>query len=293
MDKKTSGILLIATGHAYYGRMAFNIAMSIKAVDKDFPIALVHSGSSLNHISNRNMCVFDHLIALPPRFKSDFGAKLHLDELTPFEETLYLDVDMAWLPRNKPSELFEKLKDIEFTGITEGYYDIENPEKSAPAKHYYYWAEPTEIVEKYGLQKGRLYQWRSEVMYFKKTDRVQRMFQKAREVYADPGLNSMKLFAHHVPDELALNIACAIEGIEPHQFNWQPSYWNRMHGEYMPAIDELYGKYYLLSCGSNVSSGSLKKGYDRVVKAAAYKLGIQYNFPLISKRDFMKERQIM
>lgn len=286
------GIMLIACGHPFYGRMAYNLAMTIKAVDATFPIALAHSEKSLSHLSPQQMRFFDQLILLPIE-NAGFSTKLHLDELSPFEETLFLDADMAWMPKRTPTELFQELYGYEYTGITEGYYDIEEPENSKPSDRYYFWAQPEEIVQKYGLKTGRLYQWRSEVVYFKKTERVLAFFKTAREIHNNPRLESIMLFGEQMPDELPINISAAIHGIEPHAYKWTPALWPRMHGANIMSFDETYSSHYLLSCGSNYTHGDTSKFYDRLVKVAAYKFNVEHVFPLMNKRDFIPERASM
>lgn len=274
------GIILFACGHSFYGRMAYNFALSVKAVDKDFPVVVVHSENSLSHISIEKRWVFDQMILLPGG--TGFGVKLQLDLLSPFEETLYCDVDMAWMPKRNPSELFEELKDVEFTSITEGHTE----DKS---QKYYFWADPAEIKKKYGIE-GKLYQWRSEVMYFKKTDRVKEMFALARKVHADPGLTSVIKFGNQVPDELALIIATGKLGIEPHVYKWCPALWPRLHGNNYGNPAQLYDKYYLLSCGGNYATGDLKKLYNNIMKIACAKFKTQHIFPLQDKKSLIPDR---
>lgn len=284
------GICIIAFGHPYYGRYSFNLALSIKAVDKDFPIAIIHSEGSLSHLNTQQRSFFDHFILLPESEAKGFGCKLHLDLLSPFEETLFLDADMAWMPKRSPHELFEELKDYEYTSITEGSYDIETSDREKASKRYYFWADPDEIKKVYKLEKGTLYQWRSEVIYFKKTKTVKSMFKKAREIYSKPKLNSIIHFGNQIPDELAFNISAALHDIHPHKYLWTPAYWPRLHGEHVPPFEQLYSTYYLLSCGSNTASGSLKGVYDRIIKVAASKFKMQHLFPLYNKREFIKDR---
>ena len=274
------GIILLASEHALYGRLAYNMCMSIKAVDKDFPVALVHDGLAVNHLSDTQRRLFDKLIGMD--CPGAFGAKLYLDQLTPFDKTLYLDVDMAWLPKYSPRDLIRSLKDTDFASITEGSTEDPSPK-------YYFWADIEEIKRVYSVEK--MYQWRSEVMFFQKSERVTKMFERARSVYENHQLTTIHFFGGHIPDELAINIATAIEGIEPHVYKWTPAYWPRLHGEHITSLEALYTKYYALSCGSNVVSSNTKKLYDRIIKAAAYKLKQPYLFPMVNKRDVIKSRQ--
>lgn len=284
------GIILIAIGSPFYGRFAFNLALSIKSVDPQFPVAIITAGAALNHLNSKQKGIFDQVIEQPVECGSGFATKLYLDELSPYDETLYLDADMGWLPKHSPNFLMDSMVESEFSAITEGYCDMATQDKSNANSKYYFWADTDEIGLKYNITEGKLYQWRSEVMYFKKTERVLSMFKTAREIYKAPGLKSIHLFANHIPDELAINISTAIHGIEPHRYKWMPAYWPRMNGDHMPSLEELYSKYFLLSCGSNVTTGNTKVTYNRVMKAAAYKLGFQHLFPLINKKESMPER---
>lgn len=277
------GIIVVACGHPYYGRLAYNLALSVKAIDPHFPVGVIHSEGSLSHLSTERRAVFDHFILLAGG--TGFGCKLHLDILSPFEETLYLDADMAWMPKRSPVELFNELKGVGFTSITEGHTEDKSPK-------YYFWADPEEIRTRYDIT-GRIYQWRSEVMYFKKTSAVKQMFKMARQVYSNPDLKSLIKFGNQVPDELAINIACAYYDIHPHQYKWCPALWPRLHGNNATSAADVYSKYYLLSCGSNYATGDLKKLYNSILKAAAFKMKTQHIFPLMDKKSFIPDRQKM
>jgi hypothetical protein len=270
------GILLIATGHPYYGNMAYNLALSIKSVE-EIEVAVVFTVESLSHLNPSQTAVFDHKIELPEDYRTGFGVKLHLDQLTPFEKTLCLDVDMLWLGK-KPSELFTELDGKGFTIITEGDSD-------KPNSKYYFWADLKEIQDVYGVKK--VYQTRSEVIYF---DAGTKVFETARELTPELQLKTIRMFGTFIPDELYFNIAMAISGVEPHAPNWMPAYWSRLHGEIMPNLSLLYRQYYLLSFGSNAASPIMKRAYDNVMKIVAHKLRMPYIFKLKSKKEWAPGR---
>lgn len=271
-----NGIILIATGHANYGNMAYNLALSIKSVE-DMPIAIVHSGDGLGHLNEEQCSIFDHKIELPETFKPGMGAKLHLDQLTPFENTLALDVDMLWLGR-KPSELFAELTGTEFNIITEG-----NDEKPNPK--YYFWADVKEIQSAYGVD--RVWQSRSEVIYFEKSTKV---FKEARKLNPEKKLKTIRRFGEWIPDELYFNIALAKLGIDPGKPLWMPAYWARLHNEVMPNLALLYKEYFLLSFGSNAASPIMKRAYDNVMRVVCNKLRMPYIFRLKSKKEWAPGR---
>jgi len=277
-----NGIVIIATGAPFYGRMAYNLAVTIKSTE-DIPVAVLYNGSGLNHLSQKQRDIFDSIVEIET---NSFAAKLCLYDHSPYQHTLYLDADMAWLPYRKPSQLFSELQNVDFTSITEGYFDYETGDDKGNLM-YHYWCDVGEAKEKYKLS-GKYYQWRSEVIYFKKGAISKKLFEEAKKIYAKPKVDARK-FAGHIPDELAINIAACKLGIEPHQFRWLPAYWHRLHGE-GKGLADIARNYYLLSVGGNYASGTMKDCYNRVCKAAHNKLKLQYLFTLQSKKAVLPER---
>jgi hypothetical protein len=271
------GIVIIATGHPYYGRMAFNLALTIKAAE-NIPIAIIYRQPGINHLNEHQRSIFDHTILLGDNYGTGFTTKLYLDELSPFDKTLFLDADMLWLPSMKPSELFDSLNGIQYTGITEGKTGDAN-------RGYYFWGDHDEILKVYEVQT--IYQWRSEIIYFEKGTQV---FSTSRTLHPEIHLKSVKRFGDLIPDELYLNIATAICNVHPHQYKWTPAYWPRMHGDFIKP--QLNG-YYLVSFGSNYASPQMKNLYDKILRNATTTTGMQSNFVLHSKRSFMEERKKM
>lgn len=268
-----TGIIIIATGHANYGNMAYNLALSIKSIEPEVEIAVVYSDAGLSHLNTSQQEIFNYKIELPTEYRTGFGVKLHLDQLTPFNKTLYLDADMLWLGK-KPSELFEQLNGVGFTIITEGNSDT-------PNNKYYFWAEPSEIKTAYNVKL--IWQTRSEVMYFEKGTKV---FKKAREISPESKLKTIRRFGEFMPDELYFNISMALLGVDPHKANWMPGYWNRLHGEVMPNLSVLFREYFLLSFGSNAASPIMKRAYDNVMIIVCNKLRLPYIFKLKSKKEW-------
>lgn len=278
------GILIIATGHPYYGRMAYNLCVSIKANEPDIPIALVYNEEAISHLDDYKRWDFDFLI---PAQDLHIGtaAKLFAYDYTPFENTLLLDADMIWLPDRKPSQLFDYFKDTEFTCIAEG--TSENP-----SGDYYFWAGMEEIRMVYGIQS--MYQFRSEVMFFKKTDRIKKFFDDAKIVYANPRLKTIRQHAGTVPDELALNIAAAQNDIHPHAVGWNPSYWFQLNQMKMPDPTTLAKTYFLASMGGNVAPGPIKKFYNTLMAGylTRMKRPPRSFFELDQKKDLIRSRQV-
>jgi len=255
-----AGIILISTGHPNYGKMAYNLLNTLKAADPSTAVALIHDNKAIAHLPETERRAFDVLIELPSVYGTGFSAKLHLDQLTPFEKTLYLDVDMLWISKRKPSELLAELNGVQFTIITEGDSD-------KPNLKYYFWADEKEILQNYKIEW--VPQTRSEVMYFEKGTKV---FEKARQLNPERKLLTIRKFGTLIPDELYFNIAMGILNIKPHVMNWQPAYWARLNGDRLPEVKDLRNGFYLLSFGSNFVSSTLQKVYDNFMIATSHNL---------------------
>ncbi len=278
------GFCIFATGHPLYGRAAYNLAMSLKAMG-DVQICVLFNGRAMNHINEDQLEFFDHVIKLPDEIPHNTTCKMYVNEYSPFKKTILLDADMLWLPYKDPNELFELFQHTHFTGITEGK---EDDLKTNPP--YYFWADVAEIKEHYQL-KGMIYQWRSEFLYF--DEEGGKIIDRALEILGTHKLTSVKNFANHMPDELCINIATAEAGVQPHKFRWIPAYWPHMHGNRIPALKDLKDTYYMMSFGSHTSSNTLKGVYDIIMRHACNKFKKQHVFRLMDKKYNIPERNLM
>lgn len=271
------GIVIVAVGHPIYGRYAYNLAASIKSIS-EVPIAILYKGAALSHISNRSF--FDYEIEIDAG--ENCGAKLCVYKYSPFDQTLLLDADMVWLPGKDPEELFAELKGIPFTGITEGC-------SNTPAGHYFFWGDLEEIRSVYKVD--RVFQWRTEVLYFEKGKIAKKIFADALRIYNNPKLKEVKKFGSGVPDELAVNIAAAISLQEPHKERWQPSYWCALMRGKTKQLSDIVNEYWLLSVGGNNALPNEQLLYNKLMKTVCYKLGISHIFPLQNKAEILPERR--
>lgn len=276
----TKGFIIVACGAPFYGRMAYNLAVTIKAAE-DIPVTVLHNGGGLSHLTGVQLGIFDTIIEIETQ---SFGAKLSLLDHTPYDRTIYLDADTAWMPGKKPSDLFAELDGVSFTSITEGYYDLDEM-KDYGNPMYHFWCNPGEAKLNYELS-GKFYQWRSEIMYF--TKEAKPLFDLAKFIYDDPQV-TVKQFAGKTPDELAINIAACKLGIEPHVYKWKPVFWHRLHGE-GKILQQIMPDYYILSAGGNFATPVMKTCYNNICKSAHRKLGLQYIFTLESKKSIMADR---
>jgi hypothetical protein len=274
------GIFLIACGHAYYGKMAAALAATLKASDKTLPIHLAYAGDALNHLSAGEKDLFDSYSIIPPEYYTTaqgvkwIRTKMFIYELSPFDETLYLDCDILWLKRS-PAELFDQLKnyDITFSNFGSGGS---------------MWANHQEIKKAYNITQP-IYGIHSELIYFKKSEKVKNFFDTALSIFDDIKIKHI-VFAGSIPDELPLSIAAAITNTKPHRSNYRPVFWAKME----PGHKHIYliaQKFYAVSMAGNTNTNFEIDTYNTLSSAAYHKLGLQKPFSWKMKRSFLPERK--
>lgn len=285
----TKGILIIACGHPFYGRMGFNLAASIKSMEPDMPIALRWAGDALNHLKNYDLLkVFDSVEQIPEHCYRIEGknkwirTKVFMYDLSPFAETIFIDADTIWFPKRKPSQLFKELEPAEITFANYTRHDLEK------VKDEQVWAKLSEVKAAYGFDKGYYYALQSEFVYFKRSETNAAYFKKAKEIYDNPKVNTI-IFAGFVPDEFAFSVAALLCGIEPHKYPYFPTYWHPVHKK----IDRetLFDRHYILSVGGAFQSDYFKKLYDQLASVAFRKLRLESPFKYINKRSWLPERK--
>ncbi len=281
MDK---GIIIIATGHHLYGRMAYNLTVSIKAKDPALPVALVFNESAMSHLSGDQRKIFDHLIPMEKPWRE---IRFSIPEITPFDKTLFLDVDMVWI-RDNPSEVFNILDSTAFACVNEGYFDVDAGIDSTN-KNYGFGADLKEMISRHKIKKGKVWKIRGEFMLFRKSKKMISLFQRAGSVYSSPGITTAS-FAGGAPTEFAFDIAMNKMGVDCHKANWQPAYWPSIHKGVIPELHEINKTFYAFSAGGARVSHSQKRIYDLVMQAACYKLGLKHVFHLQPKNQYIPER---
>lgn len=286
------GILLLALGHGDYGHMAATLAASIRE-HSDIPIHLIHYGRAWGAMSDKERSFFTseqpidrECITKDGKQEVFFKAKTCIYDLSPFEQTLFLDVDMIWLPNgarnNSVDNLFAELESVEFAMKNNGCMDMSSPDLY---KHSFLWCSPTEVKEAYGFTDECYYDLHSELIYFTKSEANKAYFDTVKEIFDKPKLalgawvqkqaNQPKQlieFSGDIPDEPAFSIACAIHKHYPHKLKWEPIYWEPSARNLN--IAEINAGFYALSIGGNTFTSTTQNNYNN----RAISLGAKYGF---------------
>lgn len=280
---KTRGILLLAMGHPNYGEMAANLGMSIKAGPPNMPIVLVTHGRALAHIP-MYLSMFTDIITVPDKMimkngkVTYFKAKTHIYDLSPFDETIFLDVDTLWFQRSPITQMFEELKNVDFTIETRG-----------TMKGKWFWGDIEEVKKKLNIT-NRVPDVHSEFIYFKKTAKNKIFFDKVKELYDNPPTKPTD-FAGDIPDEYAFTIAIALLGHYPHQERFLPLFWQNAEKPRM--LSSVVENFKGLSVGGTKFPDVAKRYYETVAKSAAQRVGGygHHYFRLRKKKTYLPERQ--
>ena len=274
-----AGILLIATGHPYYAHMAVNLAVSIKYHDRDMPISIIQDGQGFTMLEGWKQDLFNVIEAPKEMLNGDpYYLKLNLDKLTPYDKTLFLDVDMVWNNFLKPSELLSYLDGTEFTMVCRNELDPSGELLSR-------WMDMQAVAAAYKVDK--LYDVSSEVMYFEGQPKV---FDEARKAYKKPKTTVAK-FGDGYPDEAFFIMAMAKLGIAPHEVPFEPTYWEPRYFPKQHSRGHISG-FYAMSVGGAYTSSHIKKIYDSLMSHYYNSLGIAATpYQLVPKSRILKERR--
>jgi hypothetical protein len=322
------GILIIALGSPEYGRMAANLASSIRFADKDMKIHLVWSGESISHLTDAHKALFTSMAECPKEYYSKphpkslpvrqagfaekeglqnpllrrgqgeektvyIKAKTCMYELSPFDETLFLDADMIWFSNRQfknATTVFNELKGVELTFQNRGHFDLS---KDVLNENYSNWCNIKEVKEKYFTGaiekgKGRFYHLHSEFVFFRRSESNRQFFDLCREIFDNPKVKPAA-FDGDIPDELAFDIAVALTGKNPHKENYLPIHWFAMDGKV--SMHDLHDKYYGLSIGGNNLPARVVEKYKMLAKVYARALGLPYSFTITPKKRWSPTRK--
>lgn len=209
----SKGILLLAYGKPCYGRAAYNMATSLKNFDKDISICLLRDHAAFAK-DNFDFSVFDEQITIE---KEDIinpaFAKTKVYDYSPYDETLYLDVDGCALKSVAPlmdkcSESKNYFSTVVFDTIT----------KDGGGESNLIWAKKEDVWQHYQLNGEKLPTTQTSVFFFKKQKETKELFDKWRYNLQTNPLPFEKLLSSWggtQPDELYLSVTLAQIGIAP------------------------------------------------------------------------------
>lgn len=303
------GILLIALGSPQYGCYAANLAASIRYNDPDLPIHLVHTEESVSHLAAEHRALFSSMELCPPEAYTlpahshpttvngiqFIRAKTWMYELSPFAETLFLDVDTMILPGHSMAALMDELAaQCDFTIENRGYADLSSEQSLAD---YSVWCNVEDLRTCFSTeirkseQPLRYYNLHSELVYFKKTKANKKFFDKAKRIYDAPPVKATQ-FDSGLSDEFAFSTAMMLLQHYPHQDHYIRIYWSYAEKEH-DWYTHVTKNFLAFSLGGNMLRDRIKArviAYNNLFKQ---KLGLSYLFTPHHKKVWNRYRERM
>lgn len=294
-NSDSKGVLILALGHAYYGRLAAQLAMSIKSNTPDISISVVKTANSLNHCTAEYLKYFDNIIECPKEYYTnnkgfdDFiKCKIHIYDLTPYDKTIYLDADIIWLHNRNINDLFEELSEVEFTIQNRGAFELGKGKLEDKTS---WWCNVNDILPAYNIKDGIYYSLSSEFIYVKKATNVKKYFDKCKWVYDNIKIKHTK-FAGGIPDELIFSIAMILCDYYPHKTYYVPIYWEQAEKRRLIGA-ELSNLFYGFSLGGKIVGDREKKIYNDIVQKYCNQNGLKHYFQAKDKVQWLPDRQVI
>jgi hypothetical protein len=289
-----SGIVIVALGNSLYGNLAFNLALSLKANEPTIPIALFCNDTAIARLKERHKGYFDHIIKVDP---SDYlvdgkpqyqRVKCCVNKYTPFEKNLYIDADTLWLPNHKPSKLMEQIGDISFTALNNGGKYLCSTLKEV-RNGYTWWGNPEVITREWGLTT-ELWQLQTTMFFFQKS-KTEQYFKDCLRVYDTKDISVIG-WANGKPDEYCFNVACALNGLYPHIYDWMPVYIQSLcGGRVVPKIAELEENYWAISTVGHRINEKVALLYNNLLNKYCILKSIPDRFYHVNKGELLPERK--
>jgi hypothetical protein len=271
------GILLIAFGKPGYAYMAYNMALSIRKHSPNLHITLASDGVE-SYMRSGYSKLFDNIVHFTPQEAG--RVKVEMDTFSPYEHTLYLDVDGCLVSDIEP--FFDKL-------IEEGKpfnTDVHGEGGLTDVIPYAIWAKNTASWAWFELPLDARYQAiQSSITYFSKEAKP--LFEMAREKYNFPRKFLSHKWGNSIPDELIFSGCLAKLGWKV-GFEKRPIMFgnNIRQGLTRRNIGE---QYHVLSLFGNERLVRLRyrEMYDLILKLMADK-----EFQPYSNRDFYNHKHV-
>lgn len=283
------GILLIAIGHKNYGCMAANLAMSLRSNHCTLPITLVTQHDTITRLGDEYLKLFTEIKYIEPRCYTlgdnstcFIKAKAHMDELTPYDYTLFIDADVIMINNDKINSFIEDLKGVDFAIKNSGYTPFDSDKITPTSKQ---WANLLEVKDAFGFANEKIWNVHSEFIWWKKGHPL---FKKWVENFENIRVKNIE-FAGCIPDELPLWISMCQLGVDCHKGNYHPTFWP-MDSSKMMRLKDIKDDYCGISIGGNRIHEEQLRMYNNQVQIHALKLNMRYKFLQQPKKRWASER---
>lgn len=278
----TKGVFLAAFGRKGYLYAAFNMAVSIRALNPSIPIAFAYDPTLIDWIPNHKLAIFDKLIPIPTEQFKDYVRidpakfKTAIYDYLPYEENLILDVDGCAIQDVQP--LIDQLS------RKEGFFFTDHIGKGGKYDQIEYsiWATNEVLWKHFNLKEdARVYAVQTSFSYVKKCPEAKVFFDRLKNNY-EKGIDktSIRLWGGTIPDELFYSGTLAQLNIDP-SVPMKPVFFGNYF--YSGTYQDMAKEFFILSLyGNGIGRTETKlryiEYYDRIMREYCKKLGHQHEY---------------
>ena len=228
IDRKedaSRGICLLAAGHSCYGEYAYNFAASIVNREPSARITLFADASAVATLGKEQLKVFESVLPVPPHALEYNGTryynrfKLFLTEVSPYDHTMYFDVDSLWTSAIGIHHLFDFMlvHKAEIAGQCEEVVPVN--EEAGLFKMCVDIRPLQDFSPPLKFTGENFYQIHGQFIYCRKTEKAKATMSLAARLFdslADGSLTCKKYWVWHGQpiEELCLTVATGMTGIE-------------------------------------------------------------------------------
>lgn len=289
------GVVIYSFKKPAYGKLAWNLAVSIKANNPGLPVAVLVWGNAMNHLEEWRRAYFDHIITMSDTDLLEGGkfmpgkAKLSGYKYLPFDENIIIDADSICIANldgiwNRCTGNIHSQSVGRFTAADESWTCQ--------------WLSLPHLRETYALPEGyTLVEINSSFMYVKKSEEAEKFYAQAlANYYTGKDHPKLRKWGGGFPDELGFNIAFAQSGIDPsfndqeevsNEAQWPVFFSTKFHNDW----GHVYATYPIIGFFGDryFTDRSLQDQYDRIMTGHASRMGFMHHFKM---HQLMKEKHV-
>ena len=284
------GVALIGIGSKYI-RLACTAADTIKAGNPSLPIGIIHEEAEsklLGRLEGRRN-LFDRRIACRRddyRVKGVFSPaymKVHLDKLSPFSRTIFVDADSIIFPESDLTQEFVRFGRCDFAPACSMVFD---PNDTALDSAELSSFNVGILRSLFGLTRP-IYRIHSYFMFFRKNAATAALFRTCRSLYVEASkCEDLRQFFGSVSDEPIFSAAASVQECNIYSGYYMPLaeriHWAQPHG--LP-LSYLRSRFLGFTIVENELPPWLLEAYNTVARDAAQRRGISRAYSWQGKED--------
>jgi alpha-N-acetylglucosamine transferase len=291
----TRGIVIYALKKPAYGKLAWNLAVSIKASNPGLPVAVIVWGKAMDHLEDWRREYFDQIIPMAEADLMEGGkfmpgkAKLSGYKYLPFDENIIIDADSICI--NNLDELWSVCRgNIHAQAV--GRFTQEDETWTCQ------WMGLPDVREAFKCpEQHTFFEINSSFMYVRKSADSHAFYDRALMNYHEARNNAkLRKWGGGFPDELGFNIAfmqCEIDPSFQHQTEisneaqWPILFSTRSNNDWTHIFEHY--KFIGFFGDKNFTAKNLQDTYDRIMTGHAARLGFTHHFKM---HQLMKEKHV-